>query len=424
MRVLVVGGGGREHALAWKLAQSPRLSQLFVAPGNAGTAGIAANVPIAASDIPALVEFARARRIDLTVVGPDDPLAAGIVDAFREAGLRVFGPTKAAAQIESSKALAKQLMQQSGVPTAQFATFDDYVQALAYIRRQPHPLVIKASGLALGKGVTISQTVTESERALKRLMQDQEFGAAGTTVVIEEFLEGPEVSVHAVCDGCTAVMFPSAQDHKPIGDGDVGPNTGGMGTFAPVPWFDAAKVEEVRTKVVNPVLSALAAAGQTFSGCLYPGLKVTPAGVKVLEFNARFGDPETQSYMRLLKSDLLELLEACADGRLDQVKTKWHPGFAVCVVLAAAGYPGVVQKGDIITGLDKAAKLPGVEVFQAGTARRGEEIVTNGGRVLGVTAIGTTLREAIDRAYAGVNLIKFNGLQYRRDIGQKGLTDV
>ncbi len=419
--VLIIGSGGREHALAWKIAQSKQLNQLFVSPGNAGTAAIATTVPISTGDVSELLKFALANSIDLTVVGPDNTLALGVVDAFQAAGLRIFGPTQAAAQIEASKAFSKRLMTDSGIPTAQFATFTDLATAKTYLTGRRFPLVVKASGLALGKGVYICQTAAEAETALDDMMTQKIFGAAGSSVIIEDYLGGREVSIHAFCDGRTAVLFPSAQDHKTIFDGDQGPNTGGMGTYAPVPWAGEALVQSARQTVVEPILAALAEAGAPFTGLLYPGLMVESGHFNVLEFNARFGDPETQSFMRLLDSDLLEVINACVDGRLADTTVKWSNRTAVTVVLASGGYPGKYAKGLPITGIDQAAALPDIVVFHAGTALKDGRIVTNGGRVLCVSAIGADLQDAQAKAYAAVKLIHFEGLQYRTDIGAKGL---
>lgn len=419
--VLIIGSGGREHALAWKLAQSPNLDKLYVAPGNAGTAAIATNVPLGVTDQTGLLAFAKEHDIHLTVVGPDDVLAAGMVDAFRAAGLRIFGPTKAAARIESSKAFSKDLMQSSSVPTASYQTFTDQEAATSYLASQNYPLVVKASGLALGKGVYICANESEARQALEEIMGEKIFGESGSEVVIESYLTGQEVSVHAFSDGHTAALFPPAQDHKQIFDGDKGPNTGGMGTFAPVPWVRPALMERVQTEVVDPILAGLSRTDAPFSGLLYPGLMVDGAKLNVLEFNARFGDPETQSYMRLLKTDLLEVLNACVDGTLDQVALTWSDQTAVCVVLASGGYPGSIKKGLEITGIEAAEKLPGVVVFHAGTAQQDGKIVTAGGRVLGITAVGGDIAEARAQAYAAIKFIHFDGMQYRTDIGQKSL---
>lgn len=416
-KVLIIGGGGREHALAWKLAQSPRLERLFVAPGNGGTEELAENVPIAITDTAELVQFAQKNQIDLTIVGMDSALEVGVVDAFKAAGLRIFGPTQAAYKIESSKAFSKALMQDCAIPAAASQTFDSYDAASDYLESQSAPIVIKASGLAGGKGVDVCRTTSEAQAALKDIMVSKKFGTAGDTVVIEEFLDGPEISLHAFCDGRASDLLPVAQDHKTIGEGGTGPNTGGMGAYAPVPGLTAGFLGSLQQTVITPVLDGLRQKGRPFVGCLYPGLKLTADGPKVLEFNARFGDPETQVYMRLLASDLLEVINACVDGRLSEVTVKWAPGYAVCVVLAAAGYPDVPQKGKPIYGINKALELSGVVIFQAGTRRQSRRLVTAGGRILGVTAVGDSLDEAIAKVYQAVDVIEFQGMQYRRDIG-------
>lgn len=418
--VLLIGSGGREHALAWKLSQSSRIGKLYVAPGNGGTSQLAQNVAIKATEIDQLVRFAQENQIDLTVVGPDDPLALGIVDTFQAQRLMIFGPTRAAAQIEASKVFAKQLMLDEQIPTAQFSTFRTYDQALAYLRQQGAPVVVKASGLALGKGAYVCQTLLEAEEALAEIMTKRVHGPAGDEVVIEEFLEGPEISIHAFCDGKTSVLFPTAQDHKPIGEGDIGRNTGGMGTIASVPWVMPNTMSEIEQQLVRPVLAGLAARDRPFVGCLYPGLKMTVQGPKVLEFNARFGDPETQVYMRLLKTDLLDILKGCVEGKLADLTIEWEKKFAACIVLASEGYPGDYRKGVPISGIEEADKLPGVVVFHAGTVQK-DQLVTAGGRVLGVTATGETLQEALNQAYAAVRCIHFKGMQYRGDIGAKAL---
>jgi len=418
--VLVIGQGGREHAIAWKLRQSPRVNKLFVAPGNGGTRNIADNIPINTTDIVGLIKFVQKNKVDFTVVGPEDPLDLGIVNAFQERGLRIFGPTCQAAKIETSKVFSKQLMQKVGIQTAPFQVFQDYHSALMYIREQNAPMVVKVSGPALGKGACVCKTTEAAEKALKEFMLYRVFGEAGNEVVIEEFVDGQEISVHAFCDGKTFCLLPPAQDHKPIGNNDVGPNTGGMGIIAPVPWVTSETMEVIAKQVVCPALQELAKGGNPFSGILYPGCKGTNSEFKVLEFNARFGDPETQVYMRLLKTDLFTILEACVDGKLASTKIEWHPGFAACVVVASGGYPDQYKKGLPITGLADAESLPGVVVFHAGTTFDGE-LKTSGGRVLGVTGMGDTLQEALDRAYEAVRLIKFEGMYYRRDIGVKAL---
>ncbi|MBI4086027.1 MAG: phosphoribosylamine--glycine ligase [Candidatus Liptonbacteria bacterium] len=420
--VLIIGGGGREHALAWKLAQSPRVKKIYVAPGNGGVREIAENIPIISTDIKALVEFAREKKIGLAVVGPDDALALGIVDEFKNAGIPVFGPTKAAAEIEASKAFAKSFMKTHAIPTAGFEVFKEYEKAKEYLERsEKFPLVVKASGLALGKGVVIAKTKEEADAALRSIMLDKIFGESGNEVVIEEFLQGKEISIHAVSDGATFQMFPAAQDHKRVFDGDKGPNTGGMGTIAPLPWMTTNDMNTIAESIVEPTLRGLRDAGRPFGGILYPGLMMTNDGPKVLEFNARFGDPETQTYMVLLKTDLVEIIESCVAGKLKEQKIEWHSGYAACVVLASGGYPGKYEKGKKITGLEEAKKIKGVELFHAGTVYENGEYYTAGGRVLGVTARAETLRGALNLAYEAAAKIRFNGMHYRKDIGAKAL---
>jgi phosphoribosylamine--glycine ligase len=365
------------------------------------------------------VELAKKNSIDLVVVAPDDQLAAGLVDDLSAAGIKAFGPTKAASQIEWSKAFAKKLMKDARIPTARYESFTDYTKAQQYLAKQQMPIVIKASGLALGKGVVIAQTKQEADQALKEIMIDKIHGEAGSTVVIEEFLEGQEVSFHAFCDGKTAVLFPTSQDHKQIFDKDRGPNTGGMGTIAPVQWVDEKLFKEVETLVVKPLINTLQKQKIPFAGVLYPGIIVTKHGPKVLEFNARFGDPETQSYMRLLETDLLDIFEACIDGTLKDLRIQWSKQSACCIVIASKGYPATSQKGIEIQGIDTAQKDKDIVVFHAGTKKVDDAFVTNGGRVLGVTAIGKNLNDSLKKAYAAVEKIKFNGMQYRRDIGKR-----
>lgn len=421
--VLLVGGGGREHALAWKLAQSPRMGKLYIAPGNGGTGQAGENVPIGAMEFEKLAGFAKEKNISLTVCSMDDPLVGGIVDFFKERGLRIWGPSKAAARIEGSKAFSKRLMEDACVPTAAFKVFEEYGSALAYIRAQGAPIVVKASGLALGKGVYVCQSAEEAEVALKEIMLEQAFGESGSQVVIEEYLDGQEISVHALSDGERYAMFPPSQDHKPIGEGDTGKNTGGMGTIAPVPWVSSDVMREVEERVVEPTIRAMREKGTPYVGLLYPGLKMASKGMKVLEFNARFGDPEAQVYMRLMKSDLLPILEACVDGALSERPIEWEFGFAANIVLASGGYPEAYEKGKVITGIEEAEKIPGVVVFHAGT--RYDEMkshrVTAGGRVLGVSAVGKTLKDALAAAYKAADLIQFEGKYFRRDIGAKAL---
>lgn len=432
-KILLVGSGGREHALALKLLESPLPIELYVAPGNAGTSRIAVNVPIKATDIDGLLTFVLGMGIEFTIVGQDDPLALRIVDLFQEKGLKIFGPTRAAAQIETSKVFAKGLMNECGVRTSPFCLYTEYGLARVHIRQhftlRPNvPIVIKASGLALGKGVSVCRTLVEAELALDEIMVKRIHGSAGDVVVIEEYLKGQELSIHAFCDGITSVLFPAAQDHKPVFDGDKGPNTGGMGTIAPLPWFHS--YGDVKREIVDPILRGLHNKGTPFTGLLFPGLmahswdqSTSPQyELAVLEYNARFGDPETQSLLRLLKTDLLEILEACVDGRLHEIDVRWHGGFVACVVMASEGYPSPnYKKGVPITGIEDAESLSGVVVFQAGTKIVDGQLVTSGGRVLGVSARGETLRQAIDRAYEGVRLIRFEGAHYRTDIGARSL---
>ncbi|MEW5762142.1 MAG: phosphoribosylamine--glycine ligase [Bacillota bacterium] len=427
MRILVVGGGGREHALVWKLAQSPRVQKLFAAPGNAGIAELATCVDIAAEDTEGLLALVRQEKIDLTVVGPEAPLVGGLVDAFQKArcaGLlgsgRIFGPTRRAAAIEGSKVFAKELMQKYGIPTARAAVFDNPAAARSYIKELGAPCVVKADGLAAGKGVIVADDMAAALDAVEIIMVRRAFGAAGQRVLIEERLEGEEASVLAFSDGERVLPFLPAQDHKRIFDGDRGPNTGGMGAYAPAPACTPEVLREVEERILLPTVRALKAEGAPYVGVLYAGLMLTADGPKVLEFNARFGDPETQPLMCLMAGDLLELIEAALDGELERVRPVWHPGAAVCVVMAAEGYPGPYRKGDPIVGL--ADVPPDVVVFHAGTARRDGELVTAGGRVLGVTARGADLAEAVARAYDAAGRIHFAGVHYRHDIGRKGLT--
>lgn len=418
-RVLIVGSGGREHALAWKLAQSPQVSELFVAPGNAGTAEVATNVAIDAMDLDGLVTFAVEEQIDLTVVGPEAPLAAGLVDRMQRQGLAVFGPTKAAAQLEASKVFAKDFMAAHGIPTASFATFADFDAAVHYVssKRWPHGLVVKASGLAAGKGVIICDTQAEGVMALNDIMRSDTFGGAGAEVVVEERLTGPELSVLALCDGQTARLLTPARDHKRIGDGDVGPNTGGMGAFGPPAGITPSFLAEIQASCIDPVLAGMAAQGTPFAGMLFVGLMLTPDGPRVLEYNCRFGDPETQVVLPLLASDLFTILSACASGRLAEVEVRLHEGVAATVVMAAPGYPGTYPKGLPISGVAVADARPDTVVFHAGTAMKDGQLVSNGGRVLAVSGWAPTLAEALAKAYAGVHDIHFAGAHFRHDIG-------
>ena len=415
MKILIVGSGGREHALAWKLAQSPLVEEIFIAPGNAGTGLIGTNVPIAVEDVAGLVAFAREKGIGLTAVGPEIPLALGLVDAFQAAGLTVFGPTQAAAQLETSKAFAKAFMQEVGIPTAVSATFTNYQQAANYL--PDGPVVVKASGLAAGKGVIVCDNRAEAEAALRQIMLDREFGPAGDEVIIEERLSGPEVSLLAFCDGQTAVPLPPARDHKRAYDGDLGPNTGGMGVYAPPPDVDAALIDHIMRTVIQPAVDGMARRGAPYVGVLYAGIMLTAVGPKVLEFNCRFGDPETQALLPLLDGDLAEILLACAAGRLTPEMVRVHSGACATVVMAAPGYPGTYPKGLPITGLEAVPEE--VVVFHAGTHHADGQIVTSGGRVLCVSARGADLATAVSRAYAGVAAIHFDGAHYRTDIGRE-----
>lgn len=418
-KVLIIGSGGREHAIGWKLKQSHQVSHIYFSPGNAGTAQIGTNILLDLNIHRTVIDFAKKNNIDLVVVTPDDPLADGMVDSLSASGIASFGPTKAAAEIEWSKSYAKQLMKEENIPTASFETFNDYDSAISYVKKQTFPLVIKASGLALGKGVVIAHTITEAQEALTDIMVKKIHKEAGNHVVIEEFLTGKEVSFHAFCDGTSAAVFPTAQDHKQIYDNDQGPNTGGMGTIAPVPWVTKELVDEVKETIILPILQSLKKRNRPFKGCLYPGLMITKNGPKVLEFNARFGDPETQSYMRLLKTDIYELFNACIEGNLSKVTIEWEQKSACCIVMASVGYPASSQKGIPITGIENAEKEDDILVFHAGTTLKERILVTNGGRVLGVTATGKTLDEALKKSYKAVKKIKFAGAQYRTDIGRR-----
>ncbi len=407
--VRVLGGGGREAALAWKLGQSPRVGKVSIMPVTGST------------DLEELARSAEKDKVDLTVVGPDDALARGVVDAFRVRNLRVFGPTQGAARIEANKAFAKRLMIEAGIPTAAFRVFDHAIDARRYVRSRGGPIVVKASGLALGKGAYPCQTSDEAEAAIDAIMVERIHGDAGREIVVEDFLEGDECSVHALSDGRTHLLFPAAQDHKRAFDGDRGPNTGGMGSVAPLVSVRIDDRSDLNHRIVAPALRTLALDGDPFVGCLFPGIMLTADGPKVLEYNARFGDPETQSYMRLLESDLYELFLSCVDGTLSAQTLHWRPGFAVTVVLASGGYPGPYAKGKPIYGIEEAEQVPGVVVFHAGTAVKDGQLVTNGGRVLGVSAVGDTLERAREAAYEAVRRIAFDGKQYRTDIGVRAI---
>ncbi len=415
MDVLLIGSGGREHALAWKLKQSPQLGKLYVSPGNAGTMHIAENVDIEATNIEKLAEFAIEKKIGLTIIGPENPLELGIVDLFISKGLNIFGPTKNAARIESSKAFSKQLMEEAGVPTAQFKTFTDERGAVEYVQSRGVPIVIKDGGLVFGKGVHVCTTILEAENVLHEI-----FSHSGKEVVIEDFLDGPEISIHAICSGTDFLLFPASEDHKHIGEGDTGDMTGGIGAITPLPFVTDALMQQIAERIMRPTLETLAKRGTPFSGLLYPGLILTKSGPKVLEFNARFGDPECELYMRLLKSDILPVLDACARGNLDGITLDWEKTAGVNLILCSDGYPDAYKKGFPISGIDDAEKVDGVVVFHSGTMFDGQ-VKTNGGRVLGVSAVGDILKQALDCAYEAADHIQFEGKYYRRDIGAKVL---
>lgn len=423
MKILVVGGGGREHAISWKLAQNENVEKIFAAPGNGGTAvePKCENLNIKATDIDALVKFAKSEDIALTVVGPEDPLALGIVDAFEKAGLRAFGPNGAAAQLEASKAFAKDVMIKAGIPTAFYKEFTSFEPAKAFVEEHGAPIVVKADGLAAGKGVTVAFTEQEAIDALKEIFLDNIFGEAGNRVVIEEFLDGEEASYLAFTDGKTVSPMVSSQDHKAIYDGDKGPNTGGMGAYSPAPVVTDEIFNYATENIAYPLINEMAKRGITYKGIIYAGLMVTKDGVKVLEFNCRFGDPETQPVLSRLNSDLAEIFEACIDGTLDKVKTDWSSDPTVCVVIASGGYPKDYEKGFEITGISEADKIDGIKVFHAGTDLKDGKIINTGGRVLGVTARGTELETTIKKAYEAVSKISFKDMYNRTDIGAKAL---
>ena len=447
-KILIIGSGGREYAIGWKLAQSPRTPELYFAPGNAGTSIIGNNVDIKATDIQALLEFTKSENIYMTLALPDDPLALGIVNIFRENNLRIWGPTKEASKLEWSKAYAKDFMKRHNLPTAKFEIFTDeeYDDAIVYVESHTMPVVVKASGLALGKGVVICNTINEAKKAVEDILVKKIHGDGGNEIVIEEFLTGPEISVHAFSDGVSCKLLPISADHKRIGEGNTGPNTGGMGTIAPVSFVDEAMIAEIKNKIVLPTLVNMEHEGNPFEGLLYPGLILTKDGPKIIEFNSRFGDPETQTYMRLLDTDLLEIFEACLDKKLSELEIKWKEGYACNIVLASGGYPGEYEKGKVIEGVlnsprqvypkgevDKSemqstpslrttpqeGNNSDIVIFHAGTKLNSEgNLVTNGGRVLGVSATGATLDEALQKAYSTIEKISFKGMQYRRDIGK------
>jgi len=429
VKLLVIGSGGREHALVWKLAQSPRVSQMWCAPGNAGTAGerlaktgaLVQNVEIGAEDLPKLLQFATEQKIDLTVVGPDNPLALGIVDLFQKNGRRIWGPNQKAAQFEASKVFSQAFMEKHGIPTARAGTFTNSEKAKSFAASLGGRCAVKVDGLALGKGVLLCSRLAEADAAIDEILVSKAFGAAGRQIVIQELLEGMEISLHALCDGTTFKLFPTSQDHKRALDGDLGLNTGGMGTYSPAPFLNESELAAVGNSILMPWLRGCANDGIDFRGMIYPGVMLTKAGPRVLEFNARFGDPETQVYLTRLENDLVELFEATIDASLAPVQLRWKKEASVCVVMASEGYPGSYAKGKQISGLDEAAAQPNAKVFHAGTALSNGQVVTTGGRVLGVTAWAADLRKARDAAYQAVEKIRFDGAHYRRDIAAKAL---
>ena len=424
-KILIIGaGGGREHALGWKIAQSPRAGQILFAPGNAGTERIGTNVDIKSNDILKLLDFAKKEKVDLTLAVSDEPLYLGVVDEFRKRGLRIWGPTKAASQIEWSKVFSKDFMHRHNLPTAEFQTFSDYQKAKYYAMRQSLPVVIKVDGLAFGKGVIIANTHDEACKAIEDILVKKIFSDSGNEVVIEEFLIGPEISIHVLSDGINYKIFPSSQDHKRIGEGDTGGNTGGMAVIGPLPFVNKEIMEKIEKEIIAPTLRAMEEDGIPFEGILYPSLMLTTDGPKIIEFNARFGDPEAQTYMRLLDTDLLDILDACVDKKLDKIEIKWREKFACNIALASGGYPGNYEKGKIIGGIDEAEMQPDIIVFHAGTIMKNRTLVTNGGRVLGVSATAGTLEEALKKAYKAIDKISFEGMQYRRDIGKKALAQI
>ncbi len=419
MKVLVVGGGGREHAIIWKLSKSPKISELFCAPGNGGISKLAVCVPIKATDIDGIVEFSKENKIDFVMVAPDDPLVAGMVDGLEAAGIRAFGPVKAAALIEGSKSFSKDLMRKYNIPTAGYEVFEDNEEAIKYLDTCSAPIVVKADGLALGKGVIIAKTLDEAKAAVNEIMKDKIFGTAGNKVVIEEFIEGPEVSILAFTDGKTVVPMVSSQDHKRVFDNDQGPNTGGMGTFSPSKIYDSKLAEQCMQEIFLPTIEAMNKENRTFKGILYFGLMITKDGPKVIEYNARFGDPETQVVLPRLKTDLLDIFDAIIDERLADIKIEWNDNAAVCVIAASGGYPGKYSTGLEINGLEAAEADENIMIFHAGTSFKEDKFYTAGGRVLGVTAVEATMDKAIAKAYAGIEKISFDGIHYRRDIGRK-----
>lgn len=421
MNVLLVGSGGREHALAWKLAQSKNLDKLYIAPGNPGTGQCGENIAIGVNEIEELVDFAKQKSVGLVVVGPEDPLAAGLVDAVEKAGIKAFGPSAGAAQLEADKAFAKHLMRSSAISTAEGQVFERFEDAKTYIASRDEAVVVKAVGLAQGKGVFVCDDPADGILAAEKIMRDKQFGQAGNKLIVEDKLLGEEASILAFVDGRNIYVMESSQDHKAIGEGDTGPNTGGMGAYSPAPVVTDSLMNQIAREILVPVVDGMNRNGTPYKGVLYAGVMVTAAGPRVLEFNVRFGDPETQPILMRLKSDLLEVMLAVCDGTLEKVTLKWDMRPAVCVVMASGGYPGSYEKGKKITGLDQAAKLDDVFVFHAGTAQKDGDIVTNGGRVLGVTALGENIEHAKTRAYEAVNKINFEGAYFRRDIADKAI---
>jgi len=421
--IMFVGGGGREDSMAWKARQNSEVGEIFITPGNAGTKQYGKNVSIAVTDVEKLADFAEENKVDLTIVGQEDALAAGIVNLFRARGLRIFGPTREAAKIETSKAFFHEVMARAGVPTAHSQVFTDHLSALAWMRIHKAPVVVKADGLAAGKGAVICKTVQEAERAIASIMIMKAHGDAGKTIVIEEFLEGQELSVHTLCTPSEFYVFPVAQDHKPALEGDKGEMTGGMGTFSPVPWVTAEMMHEIRERIVRPTVEEMKKSSVPFEGLMYHGLMMTSTGPKVLEINARFGDTEAQTFMRKLKTDFVDLINSCVDDKLDPLKVDWNPGFAATIVLASGGYPGKYAKGVPIYDIEDALNVPGVMVFHAGTTYGLDSgLETSGGRVLNISATGRTLTDALRIAYQAADCIKFEGKFYRRDIGRKSLS--
>ena len=421
-KILIIGSGGREHAIGWKLKQSEKAGELFFAPGNGGMANLGTNIDIKATDIKGLIDFVKKEKIDLTLAIPDDPLAFGIVDEFKKENLRIWGPTKNAAQLEWSKSFAKNFMQRNNLPTAKFEIFSDFEQAKEYLAEQSFPIVIKASGLALGKGVIIEENLKQAEETLENILVKKVFGEAGAEVVIEEFLTGPEISTHIFTDGKNYSIFPPSQDHKRIRENDIGLNTGGMGTIAPLPFVNQEIMKNIEDNIIVPTFIGMSEENNSFEGLLYPGLMLTKDGPKIIEYNSRFGDPETQTYMRLLETDLLDIFNAIVDKKLSEIDIKWKKGFACNIVLASGGYPENYEKGKIISGITEAEKLENIVVFHAGTKYdENKNLITDGGRVLGVSATGNTLKEALENAYKAVEKISFEKMYYRKDIGKKTL---